>query len=77
MKYKCIKSDPLGWIRKGKVYEIRRMNNKYYVEGEGIAVSEDNMKEMFEPIDPAELIRYTQSFTKRKQIFRRGTRPRG
>ena len=50
MKYKCIKSDPLGWIEAGKVYELRRMGNNYYVEGEGFAVSEDNMKEMFEPV---------------------------
>ena len=50
MKYKCIKSDPLGWIETGKVYELRRMGNIYYVEGEGFAVSEDNMKEMFEPV---------------------------
>ena len=50
MKYKCIKSDPLGWIETGKVYELRRMGNNYYVEGEGFAVSEDNMKEMFEPM---------------------------
>ena len=50
MKYKCIKSDPLGWIEKGKVYELRRMGNNYYVEGKGFAVSEDNMKEMFEPV---------------------------
>ena len=50
MKYKCIKSDPLGWIETGKVYELRRMGNNYYVEGEGFAVSEDNMKEMFEPV---------------------------
>ena len=50
MKYKCIKSDPLGWIETDKVYELRRMGNNYYVEGEGFAVSEDNMKEMFEPV---------------------------
>ena len=50
MKYKCIKSDPLGWIEAGKVYELRRMGNNYYVEGEGFAVSEDNMKEMFERV---------------------------
>ena len=50
MKYKCIKSDPLGWIETGKVYELRRMGNNYYVEGEGFAVSEDNMKEMFEKV---------------------------
>ena len=50
MKYKCIKSDPLGWIERGNVYELRRMGNNYYVEGEGFAVSEDSMKEMFEPV---------------------------
>ena len=50
MKYKCIKSDPLGWIETGKVNELRRMGNNYYVEGEGFAVSEDSMKEMFEPV---------------------------
>ena len=50
MEYKCIKSDPLGWIETGKVYELRRRGNNYYVEGEGFAVSEDNMKEMFEPV---------------------------
>ena len=50
MKYKCIKSDPLGWIEAGKVYELRRMGNNYYVEGEGFAVSEDSMKEMFESV---------------------------
>ena len=26
------------------------MGNNYYVEGKGFAVSEDNMKEMFEPV---------------------------
>ena len=50
MKYKCIKSDPLGWLKTGKVYEIRRMGNNYYAEGEGFAVSEDSMKEMFEQV---------------------------
>lgn len=55
MKYKCIKSDPLGWIETGKVYELRRMGNNYYVEGEGFAVSEDIMKEMFEPVTDDEL----------------------
>ena len=50
MEYKCIKSDPLGWIEAGKVYELRRMGNNYYVEGEGFAVSEDSMKEMFERV---------------------------
>ena len=52
MKYQCIKSDPLRWIKTGKVYNIRRMGHNYYVEGEGLAVSESNMKEMFKPIVP-------------------------
>lgn len=50
MKYKCIKSDPLGWIKAGRVYNLRHMNSKYYIEGKGIAISEANMKEMFKPI---------------------------
>lgn len=52
MKYKCIKSDPLGWIKAGRVYNLRRMNSKYYIEGKGIAISEANMKEMFVPMVP-------------------------
>lgn len=50
MKYKCIKSDPLGWIQPGKVYDIQHEIGDYYIVGEGFVVTSQSMKEMFIPM---------------------------
>lgn len=52
MKYKCIKSDPLGWIQKGRVYDIQHEIGDYYIVGDGFVVTSQSMKEMFKPIEP-------------------------
>ena len=48
MKAKCIKSDPLGFLTVGKVYECKRIVNNVLICGTGHAMSIDNFNEMFE-----------------------------
>ena len=52
MKCKCIKSDPLEWMKIGKIYNILLIDNCYFIESVGFAVSEELFKELFEPIEP-------------------------
>ena len=50
MKCRCIKSDPMGWLKTGQTYNVYRTHNVYMVDGKGFAVSEESFKIMFEPI---------------------------
>lgn len=50
MKAKCIKSDPLGWIEIGKVYDYVVKNGVYLITGTGFGVSKPNFQEMFAPV---------------------------
>jgi hypothetical protein len=51
MKCKCIKADPLGWLKVGHIYSLYKTHNVYMIEGKGFAVNPDSFKEMFEPIN--------------------------
>lgn len=47
MKCKCIKADPLGWLKVGDTYDIYKKENVYIIEGYGFAVSHQSFEEMF------------------------------
>ena len=47
MKAMCVKSDPLGWIQVGKVYDYVVKNGVYLITGTGFGLSKPNFKEMF------------------------------
>ena len=50
MKAKCIKTDTLGWLVAGEVYEIEIIGDNYVPVGSGTAISRENFNEMFEEV---------------------------
>jgi len=51
MKARCIKSDPLGNLAVGEVYECKEYGRNMIIEGSCMAVSKEQFEEMFEIIE--------------------------
>ena len=52
--YRCKQSDPLGVVKQGKIYRLRKWNGEYIVCGEGFAISEQGINEYFERVTEPE-----------------------
>lgn len=50
MRAKCIKADPLQLITVGETYECMEIGRNVTIEGTGMAVSQEQFKEMFEKL---------------------------
>ena len=52
--YRCKQSDPLGVVKQGKIYRLRKWNGEYIVCGEGFTISEQGINEYFERVTEPE-----------------------
>ena len=49
--YRCKQTDPLGVIKEGNLYRLRKWNGEYIVCGEGFAIQPKAMPEYFERVE--------------------------
>lgn len=50
MKARSKKSDLLGWIAVGRVYECTNIDRNVIIGGTGMAISKEQFNEMFEKV---------------------------